>query len=100
MEETSDVSIKRYYIYILFSYKDKKLYIGFTTDLKARLTNHAQGKVRATTYRRPLKLIYYEYFVNQKDAKARERFVKSGFGRSQLKLALKDTLKELGYQFR
>lgn len=99
MEEKSDFS-KRYYVYILFSLKDKKLYIGFTTDLKARLTNHAQGRVRATMFRRPLKLIYYEYFVNQKDAKARERYLKSGFGRSQFKLALKDTLQEFGYQFR
>lgn len=97
MEEKSDFSIKRYYIYILFSQKDKKLYIGFTTDLKARLTLHAHGKVRATMFRRPLKLIYYEYFVNQKDAKARERFLKSGFGRSQFKLALKNTLQEFGY---
>lgn len=99
MEETSDVSVKRYYIYILFSLKDKKLYIGFTTDLKARLTNHAKGNVRATKFRRPLKLIYYEHFVSQKDAKARERFLKSGFGRSQLKSALKDTLNKYGYEY-
>lgn len=98
MEETSDVSVKRYYVYVLFSLKDKKLYIGYTTDLRARLTNHAQGRVRTTFLRRPLNLIYYEYFVNQKDAKSRERFLKSGFGRSQLKLALKDTLQKFGYQ--
>lgn len=97
MEETSDVS--RYYVYILFSFKNKKLYIGFTTDLKARLSSHAKGNVTATRLRRPLKLIYYEYFTNQKDAKTRERFLKSGFGRSQLKLALKDTLLQLGYRF-
>lgn len=99
MEEKSDFS-KRYYVYILFSLKDKKLYIGFTTDLKARLINHAHRRVRATMYRRPLKLIFYEYFINQRDAKARERFLKSGFGRSQLKLALKDTLQELGYLYK
>ena len=99
MDEKSDFS-KRYYIYILFSLKDKKLYIGFTTDLKVRLTQHARGRSRTTMFRRPLKLIYYEYFVNQKDAKARERFLKSGFGRSQFKIALKDTLKEFGYKFK
>lgn len=99
MNEKSDFS-KRYYIYILFSLKDKKLYIGFTTDLKVRLTNHAQGRVSATMYRRPLKLIYYEYFVSQKDAKSRERFLKSGFGRSQFKQALKDTMQKFGYQYK
>ena len=68
-------------------------------NLKARLTDHAKGEVRATKIRRPLKLIYYEYFTSQKDAKARERFLKSGFGRSQLKLALKATLIKLGYKY-
>ena len=104
-DETSNVSsharrdVSMYYVYILFSLKDKKLYIGFSTNLKVRLTEHAKGEVRSTKLRRPLKLIYYEYFITQKDAKSRERFLKSGFGRSQLKLALKDTLSGLGYKF-
>lgn len=89
MNETSDVS--KFYIYILLSLKDSGLYIGFTTDLKKRLVNHAKGQVQSTGSRRPFKLIYYEYFVNQADAKARERFLKSGFGRRQLKQALKRT---------
>lgn len=82
----------RFYVYILFSLKDKKLYTGFTTDLRNRLSEHANGLVRSTKDRRSLKLIHYEYFINEKDAKAREVFLKSGFGRNQLKLALKDTL--------
>ena len=82
----------RYYVYTLFSLKDKKLYTGFTTDLKDRLSRHARGEVRSTLNRRPLKLIHYEYFINEKDAKAREVFLKSGFGRNNLKQALKRTL--------
>ena len=97
MSETSDVSNK-YYVYILFSLKDKGLYIGFTTNLKDRLLRHAKGEVQSTSNRRPLKLIHYEYFVNEEDAKAREVFLKSGFGRNQLKKALKRTLKKLGYK--
>ncbi len=87
----------RYYIYVLLSIKDKKFYIGFTSDLKNRLSEHAKGKVRSTKNRRPLKLIHYEYFIDKADAKAREVFLKSGFGRNQLKEALKRTLTELGY---
>ena len=94
MSETSDVSNK-YYVYILFSLKDKGLYIGFTTNLKDRLLRHAKGEVQSTSNRRPLKLIHYEYFVNEEDVKAREVFLKSGFGRNQLKNALKRTLKKL-----
>ena len=97
MDETSDVSSlkARYYVYILFSFKDKGLYIGFTTELKNRLIHHASGKVTATKLRRPLKLIHYEYFINKEDAKAREEFLKSGYGRKQLKEFLKRTLSEL-----
>lgn len=82
----------RYYVYILLSQKDHKLYIGFTNDLKRRLTQHANGESLATKNRKPLKLIHYEYFVNIKDAKAREEFLKSGYGRRQLKEFLNNTL--------
>jgi putative endonuclease len=93
MIETSDVS-KRYYVYILFSLKDKRFYTGFTKDLKDRLSRHARGEVKSTKNRRSLKLIHYEYFVNEQDAKAREVFLKSGFGRDQLKKAMQRTLSE------
>lgn len=96
MKETFDVSeTQRFYIYILLSLKDLGLYIGFTTELKNRLTIHAVGKVTATKFRRPLKLIHYEYFTNKADAKAREEFLKSGYGRKQLKQFLKNTFIEI-----
>ena len=82
-----------YYVYILSSQKDTKLYIGLTTNLKKRLQEHARGDVNSTKKRRYLKLIHYEYFVNQEDAEARERFLKSGYGHQQLKEILKRTLK-------
>jgi putative endonuclease len=59
------------------------------------LANHAAGKAQAKIFRRPFKLIHYEYFINKKDAKASEEFLKSGHGRDQLKAFLKNTLKEL-----
>lgn len=88
----------RYYVYVLLSLRDRKFYIGFTTDLKNRLTEHSKGKVRSTKDRRPLLLIHYEYFINIGDAKSREVFLKSGFGRDQLKGALKRTLLERNYE--
>lgn len=95
MTKTSDVlNNKRYYIYVLLSLKDQKLYIGYTTDLKRRISEHTYGKVISTRHRLPFKLIHYEYFTNIDDAKAREVFLKSGFGRTQLKEALKRTISE------
>ena len=81
-----------YYVYTLLSLNDHKFYTGFTSNLRDRLSRHARGEVRSTANRRPIKLIHYEYFVEEKDAKAREVFLKSGFGRSNLKKALQRTL--------
>ncbi len=81
-----------YYVYVLLSKKDLKLYIGVTSDLKRRLQQHARGDVTSTRKRRYLKLIHYEYFINKKDAKAREVFLKSGAGHEQLRQILKNTL--------
>ncbi len=68
MVETSDVSLThRHYVYLLYSLRAKGFYIGFSSNLKVRLAGHAKGKVTATKYRRPLKLIHYEYFINEDD---------------------------------
>lgn len=82
----------RFYVYILFC-ADGGLYIGFTNNLKHRLIQHARGEALSTKSRLPVKLIHYEYFINEKDAKAREKFLKSGYGRKQLKEILKNTFK-------
>lgn len=96
--ETFDVSFNKetkFYVYILYSYKDNGLYIGYTTDLKKRLTSHAKGENTATKLRTPFRLIHYEYFIDKADAKAREEYLKSGYGREQLKSLLRRTLKNI-----
>ena len=72
--------------------KDKKFYIGYSENLENRIKEHNKGKVTSTKYRRPLKLIYYEVFTVKNDAKSREIFIKSGFGRKQLRISLKRTV--------
>ena|SRR3989338_2956963 len=44
-----------YYVYILLSGKDGKLYIGSTPDLKKRIEKHEHGYVLATKHRQPIK---------------------------------------------
>lgn len=84
-----------YYVYILFSIKDRGFYIGSTSDLRKRYGNHKRGEVKSTQNRRPLALIRYEYFINKKDALAREKYLKSGYGREQLSNILKNTVNQL-----
>ena len=81
-----------YYVYILLSLKDKSLYIGFTDDLKKRVTQHNKGLSSYTRHKRPWKLIYYEAFSNRLDAKDREEYLKSGWGFRSIKKILKRTL--------
>ena len=87
-----------YYIYILFSELDGQLYTGFTDNLKSRYKAHTGGFVRATKHRRPLRLIYYETYVKESDARRREKYLKGGNGRGQLKEQLKDLFIELKYK--
>jgi len=78
-----------FYTYVLISEKDKKFYVGFTKNLKKRFVEHQKGLVPSTVHRRPLKLIYYEACLNEKDAVAREKYFKTGFGRRFLKNRIK-----------
>lgn len=81
-----------YFVYVLMSLKDKHFYVGYTENIEKRIQEHEQGRVPSTKYRRPFKLLHYEFYINKADAKAREVFLKSGFGREQLRLSLKRTL--------
>lgn len=82
----------QYCIYVLLSLKDKALYVGFTTDLKRRLTEHFHGQSKATAPRRPFRLIFCEYHMNRQDAERRKRYLKTAAGRKALKLMLRETL--------
>jgi len=55
--------------------------------------------VKATKNRLPLKLIYYEAYLSEPDAKQRELYLKGGKGKNEFKIQLKDTYKRLNYQF-
>ena len=74
-----------YYIYVLRSKIDNKLYIGFTVDLRRRFQQHNEGFVHATKERLPLELVYYEAGLNKEKAIKREKYFKTGFGRRFLK---------------
>lgn len=78
-----------YTIYILYSQKDKGLYVGCTSDVSSRIKRHSSGQVPATKYRRPITLIHTETFEDKAEAFNRERFLKSLWG-SREKKKIKD----------
>lgn len=82
------------YVYVLRSNKDNELYIGCSKDIKERIKLHNAKKVPCTADRVPLSLIYYEAFIDKSDAFAREKFLKTGWGRNQLRRLLRNFLND------
>lgn len=80
-----------YYVYVLFL-QNKHFYTGSTSDLKKRLKYHQAGKVSSTKPYRPVKLAYYETYLNKKDALRREIYFKTGDGRKILRKQLENTV--------
>jgi len=79
-----------FYVYILRSLTHNFIYIGYTDNLKRRLTEHNTGQVISTKHYHPLELIHYEAYKNQKDAKRREEYLKTSRGKTTLKTMLKE----------
>ena len=78
-----------FYVYVLKN-KNGKLYKGFSKDLKRRVREHNSGNSTFTSNNGAWKLIYYEAFLNEQDARLEESFLKSGKGRERLKYILKN----------
>lgn len=84
------------YVYVLKSEKSGNWYTGYTKDLRKRLTEHNTGESTYTRSRGPFPLIYYEASCEVEDAKARERYLKSGMGKRFLRNRLKRFLSLTG----
>ncbi len=84
-----------YYFYVLQFITNKKLYYGFTNDLKRRIIEHRSKHSDFTARNGEFKLIFYEAYIHKKDAKEAEIYFKSGHGREVLKDKLKYYLGEV-----
>ena len=80
------------YVYILQSEKDNKFYTGYTKNLKLRFNQHKKGIVESTKNRRPLKLVYFETCLSQKDATHREKYLKTYYGKMFIRYRIKSYL--------
>jgi len=78
-----------YSVYVLYSSGYDKIYVGFTSNLEARLTHHNHPKNHGWTARyKPWKMIYHEHFISKKEAMIREKQLKSAAGRLFIKTNL------------
>ncbi|MCO6359872.1 GIY-YIG nuclease family protein [Roseivirga pacifica] len=85
-----------YCTYVLLSKKDNQLYIGYTTHLENRIKNHNEGRTKSTAPRRPLIIIFAEFYLNKSDAMRREKYFKTTAGKKTIKLMLLETRRDLG----
>jgi len=74
-----------YYIYLIKSKIDNKLYIGYTNNLRRRFSEHNNKESKSTKFRAPFELIYYEAYKSENDAKDREKKLKY-FGQTTRRL--------------
>ena len=63
-------------VYILFSKKLNKFYVGSSTDIDRRLTEHNSGKSKFTSRGMPWLLMYKEDYPTLTEAKKRELQIK------------------------
>lgn len=82
-----------YFVYLIQSEKTKEIYIGYTNNLKRRLSEHNSNKSFSTKNYGPWVLIYSEIYKSEEDAKTREKRLKY-YGRAlgQLKRRLANSL--------
>ena len=84
-----------FYVYILKSKTKNWNYVGYTTDLRKRFSEHQKGLSQATRPYRPFELVFYEAYKAKSDAKRREAYFKTNQGRRALKLMLKASLPQI-----
>ena len=84
-----------YCVYVLFSQRDHLLYTGFTANIDRRVKNHNEGGTKSTAPRRPLELIFCEFYLFESDARKREMYLKTTAGKKAVKLMLRNTLLKL-----
>lgn len=80
------------YVYILQSEIKHRLYIGKTADLKRRVKEHNAGQNVSTKGYRPWSLIFYEDYLDKRDANRREKYLKTTQGHQAIRRMLTNHL--------
>ena len=71
--------------YVIRSLSTQRLYTGSTSDIERRMRQHNSDLSISTKNRGPWELVHREDFPTRSEAVARERYLKTGAGRDELK---------------
>jgi len=65
-----------HYVYVIKGERNRQIYVGSTNDLDRRIAEHNRGSICSTNKYVPLKLVYYEDYLDKTDALNREHKLK------------------------
>ena len=83
-----------WYVYVLLSQTSGKTYVGYSNNVERRLQEHNVTETSGFTLRyRPWDLIWKEAHESKQEALKREKFLKTGRGRDELKIIKENYLK-------
>jgi putative endonuclease len=74
-----------YFVYVLSSENRSYIYIGITDNIERRFHQHQSGHNRTTKPYRPFRLILTEEYADRQQARIREKYLKTSYGRLILK---------------
>lgn len=83
-----------FYLYILQN-RNRELYFGATKNLKRRIFEHTNNRKSFAGQHGPWKLVYYEAYASERDARNREHQIKyHGQAKRRLRDRLKNSLEQ------
>ena len=75
-----------FFVYVIVSkISGLRFYVGMTENFNNRLKEHNTGKTKSTKGYIPWELFFYETFNSRKEAREREKYLKSGSGKEKIK---------------
>ena len=77
-----------FFVYVLRSRATGRLYTGHTSSIPERIAKHEQGLSPSTRGQGPWDVVHHEEFGTRGEAMRRERELKTGKGRDELKRLL------------
>lgn len=86
-----------YTVYVLYSDKHDKIYIGFTSNLIQRFYSHNIFGKDWTAKFRPWVVIYTELYETKPQAMQREKQLKGGKGREWIRNKIQHQLSIIGF---
>jgi putative endonuclease len=80
-----------YFVYVIRNQSSGRNYTGYSADLTQRLGQHNHGITKSTKNRGPWRLLHQEEFATRSEAMKREKFLKTGKGREELRRILEQS---------